>query len=224
MEGAGWGVIDSLKQPKAAWHALRRAFRPLQVLLIDEGLNGLHVDLINEAASEFSGSLSLVCLRDGATPVMRAERAVTLSSRSTTRIAAVELWGAFFDTAYAYRFGPPSHDATVATLKSTDEAHIGDAFHFPLGRDCEQHDIDISCHLAREDDDWTLTVATNRLAQSLHVFDAHYRSNDNWFHLPPDTPRKLMLVPRFPEKPAPPPSGIVSAINAKARISFGPPP
>ncbi len=49
---------------------------------------------------------------------MRAEREVVLAPRSTTAIPDVDLWGAFFDTTYAYRFGPPSHDVTIARLQS----------------------------------------------------------------------------------------------------------
>ena len=49
---------------------------------------------------------------------MRAEKQVTLAPRSTTAIPDVEFWGAFFDTSYAYRFGPPSHDVTIATLRA----------------------------------------------------------------------------------------------------------
>ena len=40
----------------------------------------------------------------------------------------------FLDTAYAYRFGEPSHDVTVATLTDASGAMISEAFHFPLGR------------------------------------------------------------------------------------------
>ena len=65
---------------------------------------------------------------------MQAARAVTLAPRSSRTIAACDLWGAFYDTAYAYRFGPPSHDVTVATLARGDGTVIAQAFHFPQGR------------------------------------------------------------------------------------------
>ncbi|MBW3629606.1 MAG: hypothetical protein KY464_09930, partial [Gemmatimonadetes bacterium] len=70
--GAGWGVVDSGGAPKAAWHALRRAFRPVQLAITDEGVNGLALHLINETAKPLEAKLSLHCLRDGEVSVVRA--------------------------------------------------------------------------------------------------------------------------------------------------------
>ncbi|WP_210253117.1 glycoside hydrolase family 2 protein, partial [Beijerinckia sp. L45] len=132
--GAGWGVIDSLNWPKAAYYGLLRACRPITVVLTDENLNGLKVTLINETVSPRVVTLTLTCLRDGETPVMRATRDLTLEPRSTIGIAATDLWGGFFDTTYAFRFGEPSHDVTVGRLTDSSGAFVADAFHFPLGR------------------------------------------------------------------------------------------
>ncbi|MGO8658306.1 hypothetical protein ACC771_22335, partial [Rhizobium ruizarguesonis] len=43
LPGPGWGVIDSTGEPKPVWYAMRRAFRPVQVVFTDEGTNGLDV-------------------------------------------------------------------------------------------------------------------------------------------------------------------------------------
>lgn len=93
IAGAGWGVIDAAGRPKSAFYALKRAFRPLQVLLLDEGLNGLDVHLLNDSAAARDVVLSIVCLRDGAVEVMRAERRLLLAPRHAVKVAAVELWG-----------------------------------------------------------------------------------------------------------------------------------
>ncbi len=217
-EEAGWGVIDGLNQPKAAWYALRRAFRPVQVLLIDEGLNGLDVHCINETAQQIPAQLALTCLRDGAVPVMRAARELTLAPRSSIKIPAVDLWGAFFDTSYAYRFGPPSHDVTVATL--TTQGAEAEAFHFPLGRGAERHDLGLQAELIADEHGWSLRVSTARLAQSFHVRDAHYRPDDNWFHLPPATTRMLRLSPRDSAHSARP-RGLVAAVNGRDCVAYG---
>ncbi len=94
-EGAGWGVIDDRGRPKSAWHALRRAFRPIQILLSDEGLNGLMLHGLNETAEPVEAVLSLACLRDGALPVVSGEQAVTLPPRGSVSLSATDLSGLF---------------------------------------------------------------------------------------------------------------------------------
>ena len=113
--GAGWGLIDSLGEPKSPWYALKRACRPLQVLLSDEGLEGLAVHVVNETNVARTLRPSLQCLRRGATPVIDTQTDIELGPRSALRMTSTQIIGSFFDITNAYRFGPPAHDVTIAT-------------------------------------------------------------------------------------------------------------
>jgi beta-mannosidase len=132
VPGAGWGVVDSSGQPKPAWHALRRAFRPVQVALTDEGLNGLGIHLINESAEPVRARLSLRCLGDGDTVVLRRERDVELPPRSNRTLGSAELIGSFFDITWAYRFGPPPLRRTDVTLDDVSGVRLAEATHLLL--------------------------------------------------------------------------------------------
>jgi beta-mannosidase len=219
--GAGWGVIDATGEPKPAYWALARAFRPVQVALTDEGVNGLAVHVLNETAEARDLALTLTCLRDGATPVVSGRRELTLDPCSGAEIKATTLFGAFFDTNYCYRFGPPSHDVTMARL--TDRAtgaRVAEAFHFPLGRKAERHAIGIRADLTRDGEDWFLDLEADRLAQSVHLIDSHFRPEDNWFHLAPGHGRRVRLMPRRPGHDAQP-AGMIAAVNAVHGVHYG---
>jgi len=220
LPGAGWGIIDATGRPKSVWHALKRAFRPIQVNLLDEGTNGLDIQLINETGNTFEGMLELTCLRDGAQPVVHAKRSITLSSRQSQTIAATDLFGAFFDTTYTYRFGPPSHDVTVARLRDVATGQvIADAFHFPLGRKKALHAANLQVAISQNNDIWSLEIGTDRLAQSVHVAAEGYRASENWFHLAPGESRKISLVPETAGSQTPP-SGDVVSLGSRRRFSF----
>ncbi len=220
LPGAGWGIIDATGRPKSVWHALKRAFRPVQVNLLDEGTNGLDIQLINETGDTFEGMLELTCLRDGAQPVVHAKRSITLSSRQSQTIAATDLFGAFFDTTYTYRFGPPSHDVTVARLRDVATGQvIADAFHFPLGRKKALQAANLQVAISRNNDIWSLEIGTDRLAQSVHVAAEGYRASENWFHLAPGESRKIGLVPETAGSQTPP-SGEVVSLGSRRRFSF----
>ena len=115
--GAGWGVIDVLGAPKSALHGLARVLQPVQALILDEGLDGLDVHLVNETAREIRARVELTCLREGAVKVVGGSCDVVLQARSVQRVSSNALIGAFFDIAYAYRFGPRAHDATHVVLR-----------------------------------------------------------------------------------------------------------
>jgi len=194
--GPGWGVIDATGEPKPVWYALKRAFRPLQVLLTDEGTNGLDIHLINERLTSESVTLEIACLREGAQPVVSASKGLSLDLRSSHRIPATDLLGAFFDTTYAYRFGPPSHDVTVARLLDSEGAVLSEAFHFPIGRQHARHSAGIEHAFHRIDGVWWLELSTDRFAQSVHLDLENFRPEDDWFHLAPGRTKRIRLHPR----------------------------
>ena len=196
LPGAGWGVIDSTGEPKPIWYAMRRAFRPVQVLLTDEGTNGLDVHVINETGNDLPLDLEVVCLRHGRQHAVSGGRILTLPARSTQTFAATDLFGGFFDTTYAFRFGPPSHDVTVARLRLPDGgAVVAEAFYFPLGRSKAVHDAEIQVSVVQEGGHWFADLSTDRLAQSVHFAIDGYRPDDDWFHLAPGGAKRVRLHP-----------------------------
>ncbi len=217
--GAGWGVVDSLGEPKSSYFGLKRAFKPVTVIFTDEGINGLRLHLINETAVAKPVHLSLMALRDGEVPVMRAKREIILDPHSTIMLPATDLWGGFFDTTYAYRFGEPSHDVTFAQLYDGESNElIAEAFHFPLGRGQARHELDLEAELVQHNADWHLKLTAKRFAQSIHISDEIFRAEDNWFHLAPGFSRYIKLVPRHPTYATP--KGRVAAVNGTS-IAYG---
>ncbi len=194
--GAGWGLIDHAGTPKSVYYALKRAMRPVQILLVDEGLNGLHVHVLNETALARDLKISLQCLAQGATPVMRGELALRLGPRECRAVPATEVWGGFFDTNHAYRFGPPTHDVVIAGLSDAlSGAALGQAFHFPLGRGAARHELGLVAEIRPVNGDLELEVSCARFAQSARIEAPGWRAQDNYFHLAPGTPRTILLRP-----------------------------
>ncbi|WP_425419571.1 glycosyl hydrolase 2 galactose-binding domain-containing protein [Oricola indica] len=223
LPGAGWGVVDSTGEPKPAWYALKRAFRPLQVALTDEGTNGLAVHVVNETATARDVELTIDSLRDGATRVVGGERTLTLAPREVLEIPATDLFGAFFDTTNAYRFGPPAHDVTVARLRDPD-SHVvlADAFHFPAGYPAARVPLAIEASAERDErGNWWLALSTDRFAQSVHVDDANFRPTDDWFHLAPGANRHVRLIRRADAAESAVPAGTVAALNGTRGFGFG---
>ncbi|BAN27717.1 glycosyl hydrolase 2 galactose-binding domain-containing protein [Caballeronia insecticola] len=212
--GAGWGVIDVLGAPKSALHGLARVLQPVQALVLDEGLNGLDVHLVNESAREIRARVELTCLREGAVKVAGGASDVVLAPRSVQRVSSNALLGAFFDITYAYRFGPPAHDATHVVLRDADTGDVlSEAFHFPDPSIGERRDIGLSVAVEKQDDEWSLVIETQQLARWVHVVDPNYHARIDWFHLAPGSQRRIPLVARHANESSAP-EGDVCAINA----------
>ncbi len=222
LPGAGWGVIDATGRPKSTWHALKRAFRPVQVMVSDEGTNGLDVHVRNDSGVSREIAVELACLRDGRQVVVSGNRAITIDGRQGVTLAATDLFGAFFDTTYAYRFGPPSHDVTVARLKDAASGEIiAEAFHFPLGRTPALHAAAIEASLVKEADGaWMLQLSADRLAQSVSIHVEGFRAADNGFHLAPGAVKQVALVPLAGTDQESLPSGSIGSLGSGHLIRF----
>ncbi|OJT98616.1 MAG: beta-mannosidase [Rhizobium sp. 63-7] len=220
LPGAGWGVIDATGEPKPVWYGLRRAFRPLQVILTDEGTNGLYVHVLNETPQEWTGTLELACLRNGEQVVVSGRHSLILPPRGKQSFAATDLFGAFFDTTYAFRFGPPSHEVTVARLLDGACEVMAEAFDFPLGRSRAFYDADIEVSLVKSDRGWCLDLGANRFAQSLHIEAEGYRAEEDWFHLAPGGRKRIRLLPREGVDVSALPGGEISHIGSRRITRF----
>ena len=235
--GAGWGLIDVTGRPKSALHGLARTLQPIQIIMTDEGLNGLDIHLLNERAQPLHGQLELVCLRDGSVKVASATHAVELAPHSAQRISAAACLGQFFDFTHAYRFGPRAHDVTIATLRDAASGRIvSEAFHLPERRVGDRHDLGLTVAAERSGDDWQLIIEAKRFARFVHIIDTHYRAAHDWFNLPPNRPCIVPLIALAPLKkfvasaPSPvfkadatreAPAGEVRAVNAISATFYG---
>ncbi|MCK7615558.1 glycoside hydrolase family 2 protein [Roseibium sediminicola] len=222
--GAGWGVIDAGGQSKPAYYALKRAFRPLQLALTDEGTNGLAVHVLNDGPEERAVTLSLTCLRDGQVPVVSGKIDLALAPHSARTLNAVELIGAFFDVTYAYRFGPLSHDVTVVELRDQGSGDlIADAYHL-TGSGLSPMHFDLPDIELRPDaaGGWLLCLAARRFLQSVSLSIPGFQPEDNGFHLAPGIAKQIGLKRSLCCEPSTAPAGVLRALNLRGQASFKP--
>jgi beta-mannosidase len=214
--GAGWGVIDARGVPKSAYYAMKRVCAPVALLATDEGLNGLRFHMMNDRASPLEGELR-VALHRGEHVVAEGKRAITIGSHSATSIDADELVGRFTDVTYAYRFGPPAHDATVATFLSANGDVLGRAFHFPRGlRNERVADLGIEANAERVNDrTWRLTVRTKKTAHAVAIDARGFVAADDFFHVPAGDSHVTELVGQGATL-----TGTVRALNASNPIKI----
>ena len=191
---AGWGVVDAAGVPKAAWYYCKRALQPVGAHISDEGGNGLFLHVVNDRATPLSGELEIALYYGGEIVVASTRREVAVGPRAAIEIGAATLFDGFLDLSYAYRFGPPSHDLVVATVRAPSGATLAQAFHFPLGVPATRElDVGLTAAATVDGDDAIVTVRTRRFAQSVAVEADGFVPDDAYFHLAPGAERTLRL-------------------------------
>lgn len=214
--GAGWGVVDDAGQPKACWHALKRALQPLAVWLSDEGGNGLHAHVVNEHEAPRDVTLEITAWRDGETRVASANKRLALPARGAITLPCASLFDHFMDLGWAWRFGPPACDTVVATLRDAQGTELACGFHFPAGWSAIQ-EADVGLAAAVHWDTplhARVAVSSRRLALGVHFDIPGFVADDEHFHLAPGAQVTSILRTSEPR----PLAGSVQAINSRTPI------
>ena len=196
LAGAGWGILDSDNNPKAAYYFLKRILQPVSLTLTDEGLQGLYIHLINEKPAPFTGTVEFQMLQAGNITIAKGGREITLSANESSSLSAEELLGGFYDTSYAYRFGPPKHEVTCATLRSDNGEIVSQQFHFPLKKEVAHVTASVETDVIRlADGGCQLSIRSDHFLYAIQIECEGFLPEDNYFHLMPDERRIIKLHP-----------------------------
>ncbi|MDQ1401882.1 MAG: beta-mannosidase, partial [Actinomycetota bacterium] len=217
VAGAGWGLIDALGRPKASWYAARRVLQPVALLATDEGLNGLHLHLLNDTADDVAGYLQVATHSADGHVIEFGGADIVLPARQARTVSAESLLGAFRDLTYAYRFGPPAID-DVSALLTAPGGLTRRVTYLPGGQQRPVTDIGLSAVATPAGDGWRIDVTGDRLAQWVAVDVPGRAVDDSWFHVPAGVTYRCGVAG------ADPPSGTVRALNhtGPVPITVGP--
>ena len=194
---AGWGILDSAGNPKAAYYYLKRVWANRQLVMTDEGLNGVHLHLVNETTEPCNGTIEITLLKEPATVVARQELAVRVESRARRVFSADEILGGFYDVSYSYRFGPAHHDVVIATWLDSDRRVISEGLHF-IRRQAPVADRNVAVQVTAEqtaDGSYQVHLEADRLLQGIHLAAPGFLPEDNYFHLIPHRKRSVTFRP-----------------------------
>ena len=196
--GAGWGVIDALGQPKAAYYALRRSWQNRQVTITDEGLNGLHLHLLNETSVPVAGTLAISLWKEPRTLVAQQKIQVEIAARGQQQFSADEILGSFYDVNYAYRFGPPHHDVVVATWTDATGQILSEA-HYTIQRRDPGFASGVTLTataVAQEDGTCLVTLDSDTYLHGVALHAKGYLPDDNHFSLSPGRAKQVRFRSR----------------------------
>ncbi|HEU4976345.1 MAG TPA: hypothetical protein VFT50_14730 [Baekduia sp.] len=218
--GAGWGLLDHTGAPKVALRRLGEVLAPVAVWLVDEGLGGVDVHVANDRPEPLHATLRVALLAGGRHAVAEGALDLAVPGHGSARHGVEALLGRFADAAYAYRFGPPAHDAVVATLER-DGQLLGQTCHFPLGPPLEpRDDLGLRADATAADGDGAVavTLSAERVAYGVRIHAPGFRPEPDALTLVPGTPRSVRLRP-VDGRPLGP--ATVTALNLRGRVRVG---
>ncbi|HEY5188284.1 MAG TPA: hypothetical protein VII87_04565 [Solirubrobacteraceae bacterium] len=233
LPGAGWGVLDHRGEPKVAYRHLARALAPVAVWTTDEGLGGIHVHVANDGPNALEATLRVALYRDLELCVAESSVPFGLTAHDTATVDLEGLLGRFVDASWAYRFGPPGHDAIFTSLERDAGAGattlIGQDCRFPVARPAGLESADrlgVRARIQSVDARTAeVTVTSARVLYGARVHVPGFDPADDAFSVEPAHPRTVALRRRAdgPDRGADGPvGGSLSAINLAGRAPIEP--
>lgn len=220
--GAGWGVLDSDGNPKAAYFYLKRVLQSVSLSLSNEGTNGLFVHIINEQPQALQVELNINVYKSGQTLVASACHSLALAARAVNAYPLLTWFEQFLDLSYAYRFGPALADAIQVQLRTASGEVLGEAFHFPLGlTNLPMRDLGLQASVKiLADGNAMVTVQCRCLALAVYFDVDGFIPDDAYFHLAPNSPK--IVIMRATKHRSLGVFGYIGAINAIETVTITP--
>lgn len=220
LPGAGWGLIDSSNQPKAAYYAVKRANKSLAIFFIDKGLDGLFLSLINETSATQPIKITLKAFKLGQIETVSISKTIQLES-TALEISVNEWLGYFADLNYSFGFGPKQQDIIYVCIENADSGewlhddyYFVDSYHMAM-----QTTANITVGAIKTEKNLIeLTITSDSFLQFVRLDIAQAELDDNYFHLAPNTPRKVIVKPTQPISSKV--KGYVEAINLVNSYKF----
>jgi beta-mannosidase len=159
----------------------------------------LSLHAVNDGSAPVAARVSIALYR-GETVVAQGGQPITMPPHTSTELRADAMLGRFVDLTWAYRFGPPGHDATVATLSDdASKTVLGRAFHFPRGLRDEATDVGLEATALRIDErTWRASFRSKRTAQAVAIDARGMTADDDFFHMPPGGTHEVTLTAPAP--------------------------
>jgi beta-mannosidase len=211
--GAGWGLLDSRGEPKSAYFYARRTMQPMGLFILDEGVNGLHLHVVNDGAA-FEGRLDFTLYRDGETVVSQASQPVVVPARSKLALAADRLLSGFVDSAHAYKFGPSGHDVAIATLLQGDAVVAETSWLVDFAKPPPGGGLEGTLTPTH------VTVTTRRFAHAVKIEVPGHVAADNYFDLAPGRTRTIAIRRMPSARPRSTLTGSLSALNLRTTVQL----
>ena len=215
--GAGWGLIDVLGRPKAAYHRLEQVLSPVAIWTTDEGLGGIDVHVANDRPEVFEGRVRVALYRDQELCIDQATTELSVPAHGAKTLNAETVLGHFGDVSWAYRFGPPSADVVVASLERSNGELVAQAFRFPAGRptrveSAESLGLAVAV-LGQEGSEACVRLSTTRLVYGARVAAPGWTTVDDVVTIEPGRSRDVRLRGHGHAL-----AGAVTALNLAGRL------
>ena len=197
LPGAGWGIVDGLGVPKGSYWHLKRAWAPRTVHLIDEGLDGVAIHVVNDGSEALEATLEFSLITASRRATASGKQSLQVPARGAVTLSGDALLGHFTDSTNSYRFGPPQHDVVHARLSAADGTVLGEDFLFPAGMSlAPAREPQVACRSRQQGESVVVTLASDTFLQGVRIECEGFTPDDNHFHVAPGREKEIVFTPR----------------------------